>query len=231
MLTGEAAFVRAIEANPDDDGLRLVFADWLEEQGDLHADVIRTRCGQIRRIKEKLPRLKSGDTSLKSFAAHHHRFQTLPPLPVAAIRTLEHQFGVRLPDDYFEFLVRVGEGGAGPSYGLYPFRRACHRIMAQPFPFEGTAAPGEGYELPEDTDSVFVRWSEGGFSSRCYGGCIVLADHGCCSVSHLVLTGQHRGQVWDYWGGGDGLWHPTGMSFLGWYESWLDQGLRDHCSH
>jgi uncharacterized protein (TIGR02996 family) len=230
MLTGEAAFGQAIEANPDDEGLRLIFADWLEEQGDPRADIIRTRCDQIRRIKVKLPRLKNGDTSLKSFAAHRHRYRVLPPLPVATVRALEHQFGVRLPDDYFEFLVRVGEGGAGPSYGLFPFRLACHRVMAQPFPFEGTVTPEEGYELPEDTDSVCVRWPEGGFSSGCYRGCLVVADHGCCSVSHLVLAGQERGRVWDYWGGGDGLWHRTGLSFLIWYESWLDQGLRDHGS-
>ena len=33
-MTDPAAFLRAIIANPDDDGPRLVYADWLEERGE-----------------------------------------------------------------------------------------------------------------------------------------------------------------------------------------------------
>ena len=38
------AFLRAITANPDDDVLRLVYADWLEEQGDPRAEFLRLDC-------------------------------------------------------------------------------------------------------------------------------------------------------------------------------------------
>jgi uncharacterized protein (TIGR02996 family) len=39
------AFIRAIIANPDDDATRLVFADWLEEQGEPEfAEFIRVQC-------------------------------------------------------------------------------------------------------------------------------------------------------------------------------------------
>src|SRR5262245_32940250 len=34
-------FLRAIFCRPDDDGLRLVYADWLEERGDPRADFLR----------------------------------------------------------------------------------------------------------------------------------------------------------------------------------------------
>src|SRR5947209_1506964 len=37
----EGAFLEAIEANPDDDTLRLIYADWLEEQGDPLGEFIR----------------------------------------------------------------------------------------------------------------------------------------------------------------------------------------------
>jgi carbon storage regulator len=40
----EEGFLQAIEANPGDEGLRLVFADWLEERADPLADFIRLRC-------------------------------------------------------------------------------------------------------------------------------------------------------------------------------------------
>jgi uncharacterized protein (TIGR02996 family) len=37
-MSDEAAFLSAILANPDDDAPRLIYADWLEERGDLAAD-------------------------------------------------------------------------------------------------------------------------------------------------------------------------------------------------
>lgn len=39
----EEAFHRAIQENPDDDTVRLVFADWLEERGDLRGELIRVQ--------------------------------------------------------------------------------------------------------------------------------------------------------------------------------------------
>lgn len=39
------AFIRSIQESPDDDGPRLVYADWLEEQGDSdRAELIRVQC-------------------------------------------------------------------------------------------------------------------------------------------------------------------------------------------
>jgi uncharacterized protein (TIGR02996 family) len=40
-MTDEAAFLRIIRSRPEDDLSRLVFADWLEEQGDPRADFLR----------------------------------------------------------------------------------------------------------------------------------------------------------------------------------------------
>ena len=37
----EQAFLQAMQENPDDTFLRLVFADWLEERGDQRAELIR----------------------------------------------------------------------------------------------------------------------------------------------------------------------------------------------
>src|SRR5262245_56355938 len=43
-MTEEQAFVQAIADNPADDVPRLIFADWLEERGDVRADFIRVQC-------------------------------------------------------------------------------------------------------------------------------------------------------------------------------------------
>lgn len=51
----EAAFLRAVHADPKDSAPRLVYADWLEERGDQRADVIRV----AERTRD--PRLYVGD--------------------------------------------------------------------------------------------------------------------------------------------------------------------------
>ena len=46
-MTDRDAFIRKILANPDDDGPRLVFSDWLEEEGEAdYAKFIRLQCAQ-----------------------------------------------------------------------------------------------------------------------------------------------------------------------------------------
>jgi uncharacterized protein (TIGR02996 family) len=144
----EVAFSRAIDAGPDDDTIRLIFADWLDERGDPRADAIRKRCEQIKRIKEKFPLLKSADVRFSYRGARSHRYELQPPLPAATLRALESQYGVRFPDDYFDFVVRFAEAGAGPSYLIQPVRKVCYDGMAKPFPFAGTADPNEVYEFP-----------------------------------------------------------------------------------
>jgi uncharacterized protein (TIGR02996 family) len=37
-------YLQAILENPEDDDFRLIFADWLEEQGDPRGEFIRTQC-------------------------------------------------------------------------------------------------------------------------------------------------------------------------------------------
>jgi uncharacterized protein (TIGR02996 family) len=43
-VSDEAAFLSAIEAAPDDDVLRLVYADWLDERGRLEGTFVRIEC-------------------------------------------------------------------------------------------------------------------------------------------------------------------------------------------
>jgi uncharacterized protein (TIGR02996 family) len=44
-MTEHDAFLQAIIESPDDDTLRLVFADWLEEHGDAaRAELIQLQC-------------------------------------------------------------------------------------------------------------------------------------------------------------------------------------------
>jgi uncharacterized protein (TIGR02996 family) len=51
-MVDHASFLATILEKPDDDGPRLVYADWLEERGDPHAELIRVQCELARHVEE-----------------------------------------------------------------------------------------------------------------------------------------------------------------------------------
>lgn len=65
-MTREAQFIEAILANPDDESLRLVYADWLEERGDPRGEFIRVQCAlaKLPECDEREPQLKAREEAL-----------------------------------------------------------------------------------------------------------------------------------------------------------------------
>src|SRR5438128_2543204 len=60
MASGNA-FLDAIRAAPDDDGPRLIYADWLEERGDPRGEFIRIQC-----VLESMPDDAAGRSELEA---------------------------------------------------------------------------------------------------------------------------------------------------------------------
>lgn len=57
-MNEDEAFVQAIAANPNDDTLRLVYADWLEERGDVRGAYLRLDC-ELDALREQASELES----------------------------------------------------------------------------------------------------------------------------------------------------------------------------
>jgi uncharacterized protein (TIGR02996 family) len=56
-MTSEEDFLQALQQDPPDDDLRLVYADWLEEHGDIRGEYLRLLI-QLRRIPQRLEELQ-----------------------------------------------------------------------------------------------------------------------------------------------------------------------------
>ncbi len=75
----------------------------------------------VERARSGLETLRALDANLTVFGAKTHRYELLRTVPARVVEEIEREHGFRFPDDYRRFVMELGGGGAGPSYGLRPF--------------------------------------------------------------------------------------------------------------
>jgi hypothetical protein len=166
---------------------------------------------RLSHVAEDLRRLAVLDAHRKAFGAigHHHQLRPLArPGDVAAF---ERAHAIRLPPEYRAFLLRVGNGGVGPFYGIHPLGQdtdgpwktepfAAVGRLGSPFPHrapwnlseeELTAlAPDD----EEDEDNEPIELEREYFAP--IDGAFPIADEGCGMCTVLVVSGPEAGTVW-----------------------------------
>ena len=171
-------------------------------------------------IAEQLQLRKSKS---KVFGSDAHHFKLNPPLPENEIAQFETRHNIRLPQDYRGFLLHLGNGGAGPAYGLFKLgeiddghghapwheNEGLVGILAQPFPHtkawnDLTGCP-ESDEVrplsPEEENALFEKideWEQTHYlNSRHINGAIPICHQGCALRQWLVVSGPEIGHVWN----------------------------------
>ncbi|MEV7536018.1 SMI1/KNR4 family protein [Streptomyces hydrogenans] len=176
-------------------------------------------------VRQRVAALGARSASGQVFGSLGHRWVLEAPLTDDSLAELEAQVGVRLPEDYRDFLACVGAGGAGPAYGLFPVRRVQGRwrwegdgadladlaTLAQPFPDHGPdpelldallaeRPEEEDFEEIEDFDDAIEAWDERWdavmFAPERTAGAIVISHLGCAQREWLIVSGTHRGTIW-----------------------------------
>lgn len=209
----------------------------------------------LEEIRTRLDRLRLADRRRRLFGASEHRYELATCIGADALRAFEERHAIRLPEDYRAFLSELGNGGAGPFYGLFPLglfdgsgagplekwdgMEGIVGSLATPFPLrEPWNLPPERFEPPAAfaSDEEEERWVEA-LDAECWrsdhvDGAFPICHHGCALRTYLVVSGPERGNVWyDRRAEGGGIEpHRDGqglhLDFLGWYGRWLDEGLR-----
>ena len=190
----------------------------------------------LERVADKLRQARERDA--RPFGAESRGLPpALPPLTPEAVAAAEARLGVALPEEYRGFVLRIGDGGAGPAYGLFALETALRvseadgvpELLRTPFPH------GEHYN-PDTDPAVVAFWNRadaGGVSeaeedvhvAMQRRGALVLCDEGCGYLHFLVVSGPARGTMWIDARGGDQGFIPLEVTFLEWYERWLDDVL------
>ncbi len=203
--------------------------------------------GRIGEILKKLEMARRVPGSEVWFGVSKHQSRLRPPLVESELVAFERHHGVVLPDDYRQFLLLAGDGGAGPYYGIEPlsewdewFEEEAESpgFLASPCPLVDNAAARQAWNAAQDRDARLARgvvnpgaspsqawetflpgdWSEWGKAS------INICDQGCTYSARLVVSGEARGRV-VYLDAQQ--WYPPyfvrDLSFIDWYERWLDE--------
>ncbi|OLZ72736.1 SMI1/KNR4 family protein [Streptomyces sp. IMTB 2501] len=140
-----------------------------------------------------------------------------------AVRAFEAEHGVILPEPYRTCVAEVTDGSlqGPPEYGLVALAEGGGKQrLTEPFPLTRMWLWEEddgGYEDPE----AVIEQVAG-------NGSIVLGTDGCGMDWHLIVSGPHRGHIWQITGEGAvpfgaEFGHTTaGPGFAGWVRHWAD---------
>lgn len=204
-------------------------------------------------VRERVLRLAEHPEADKVFGARGHGFRLGPVMSEEQLRALEADLGVGLPAQYRSFLLRVGAGGAGPHYGLmtpslgddgwqwhgvglvFSAQPTSAEFAGRPFVAEvlqrelaalGAREPeADAFASDEEFRHAHAAW-DARYEELCdaqEAGMVFLSEQGCGYTSLLVMTGPHRGAIWEDLRPMDRGIEPTGHDFAHWYRSWLER--------
>jgi hypothetical protein len=200
-------------------------------------------------ILDRLDKLSRSDAARRRFGATDHDYKLNPPLSASVLEAFEGAHGIILPEDYRYFITEIGNGGAGPYYGLFPFGQHGDSFdfisweegylvgdVSKPFPHV------RAWNLPttfwaqipnSDDDKLWEAWDkieyEHYWNPSLMNGAIPICNLGCNLRQWLVVNGEHRGFVWNDYrvdrAGISPLETKSGspVSFADWYMSWLNE--------
>ncbi|HEV7278804.1 MAG TPA: hypothetical protein VGN57_01220 [Pirellulaceae bacterium] len=201
------------------------------------------------RILDGLERLRSAKRQPKVFGAESHQFRLNPALSESAVEKFETEHRIRLPEDYRGFLIKAGNGGAGPFYGVFKLGEMDDSfdfqkwkegdgfigVLSKPFPH--TRAWNDVTGEPEDSDDeeayekAIEAFDRRYWNAENVNGAIPVCHEGCAYRDWLVVTGPEAGHVWhDARTDRAGLYpisigRKKRVTFLEWHVDWLNESV------
>lgn len=203
---------------------------WLNLTTAIGAAVDDTLQKRIDQIQTKLSLVRQQD--LSCFGSGSHRFRMNKLAEESELALFESKYGVALPACYRGFLLRIGNGGAGPYYGIYRLERWDEVLESvgdeSPLNNWGHHDWKSGFlklPCPLHPDMKRVDDWEDQFSQVVspYQGMITIGTQGCSYMMGLIITGDYSGRVVYLAGDGGPPYVVRETDFLAWYERWLDE--------
>lgn len=161
---------------------------------------------KVLQLKKKLTQLAILDATFEVFGSQSHQYQFKPRLNNKDIQVFESRYNITLPSEYRNFLLEVGNGGAGPGYGLSGLSgieyedvmpeklyHENYEILSKPFPF--TEAWND-LDMIVKNNTGFITNNDAYFDDKFIQGTLPITNYGCGIYGMLVITGEQSGKIW-----------------------------------
>jgi len=163
-----------------------------------------------------ISRVREWDSGLTTFGSETHRYEFLPPCREEEIVDYERKMGIQLPEEYRWFVRNIGEGGAGPGYGLKKLRdMAPDKVTIFADEFTGVIDRGGFHLSLRQTGSRPIVDLQ----------ILKLCHWGCEYWNSIVVRGIASGFILfvdeEFTSGR----HLLANSFGKWYRNWLDAAM------
>lgn len=167
------------------------------------------------------------DKTREAFGARKHQYKLNPVVSIDKIYRFESKYNIKLPEEYVFFLTMVGNGGAGPYYGLYMLENTdMHNEYPESISRQAFISNQLSKEIWKSTmdeleESDDAKYDE--IMKQVYGGIMIIGTQGCTYDNLLMVNGSEEGKIvyidWNL----DSKYGPyfTHMTFLEWYENYF----------
>ena len=164
------------------------------------------------------------------FGANKHRYRFQPVATAQEVAQVQATLGVSFPDSYLQYLTKLGNGGAGPDYGIYSLdemQRHSQHLLHQPLLGQPVLHPDMTLEEWREITSGFEDAAESDEYDAFFGwllqGALVLGTQGCAEDTLLMCWEIEADFSVPYF---------TGMQFdewmIGYYEKLLGGGIEKY---
>ncbi|MCC5646540.1 SMI1/KNR4 family protein [Nostoc sp. CHAB 5824] len=178
---------------------------------------------KVLQLKKKLTQLAILDATFEVFGSESHQYQFKPCLSNKDIQAFESRYNITLPSEYRNFLLEIGNGGAGPGYGLFGLSGVesenaiseklypkNYEILSKPFPL--TEAWND-LDLVVKNNTGLVTNNDNYFNNKFIQGTLTITNYGCGIYAMLVITGDQSGKIWIDDRTNDNGIYPASLSF------------------
>ena len=169
------------------------------------------------------------DKNRKVFGSEKHDYQLKPVISLSEVQAYEQKHNIKLPSEYVFFITQVGNGGAGPFYGIYGIHIAKDYLY-----YTKSGTPFLSSKLTKDVwaeklapmdddncpDEIFDQIEE-----EILQGTTSIGTQGCSYETLAIAEGAEENRIfyinndWDT----EGMPFDTKTTFLEWYENFFKE--------
>lgn len=172
-------------------------------------------------LKELVAQASKKDKNCTVFGAKNHQYQLEPVVSLEQVRRYEQKYHIKLPSEYVFFITEVGNGGAGPDYGIWGIDTKDlppleETEITTPTPLITPELTQEQWEILLENNDDDFDVTEGTF---CAG------TKGCTYFNYIISSGIYENTVYYFDANYEESSPPfvLSMTFLEWYAAYFSE--------